>query len=487
MKILDSGEIRKWDAYTIKNEPISSFDLMERAAKLCTKYILGSYAFNSVDIFCGIGNNGGDGLVVARLLNERKISVNVYIVEFSKNYAEDFQKNLDLLPKSIQPQILTQEKFETEINGELIIDAIFGSGLNKPIEGWLGEVVKVINDSKKQIVSIDMPSGLFSDSNRGNNFEHIVKSDRTITFQCPKLSFFFPEYSKYVGHFHILNIGLSNSFSGKSDYNYVTRSDIQLKNRNKFSHKGENGYLTVIGGIINMFGAAIICSKAAFRTGCGYVGTRCSEKGIQPLMNHLPEAVWLDNKSENYPDKTTAIAIGPGLGLSDESIKLLTQALDSHIPLVIDADAITLISEDTTLLDKLPKNSILTPHRGELERLIGKTNSSEDLLVNQMNFSKKYKIFIIQKGAYSKLTCPDGTVYINSTGNPGMASAGMGDALTGIIGSLLAQNYSPKVSALFGMYLHGYAGDLIEQKTGQRGMLTTDLIDMLPKVLNSIN
>jgi NAD(P)H-hydrate epimerase len=483
--IYTAATIKKWDEFTIQNTPISSLELMERASMQASKKILGSYVFSHAAIFCGSGNNGGDGLAIARILAQREKKITVYLVSTSSP-STDFIANLNGLPKSCEVIHLDENSVhQIQLKGELIVDAIFGAGLNRPIENWIQKVVHLINSAKLPVVSIDLPSGLLADDNSINSLESVVKAELTLSFQRPKMSFFFDKYALYVGHFSILDIGLLENFSAEAVASYLDHSSICLKQENNFIHKGNKGYLTLVAGSENMLGAALLSSKSAFRTGCGYVGLISPKDCITPLMVHLPEAIWLGDQFESISDKTTAIAIGPGIGTNEVGYSNVKFALQANLPLVIDADAINLLAIHPELIELLPKNAILTPHYKELTRLIGTAESPEKLLKKQLEFSIEKGVYVIQKGAYSKLTTPDGKVFINSTGNPSMASAGMGDVLTGIIGSLLAQSYSPEEAAMYGMYLHGLTGDHAVLRLGNRGLLASDLIDELPKTLSS--
>ena len=494
LDIYNSEQIKAWDSFTIAHEPVSSINLMERAATLCTKQILATNLFKSVSVFCGVGNNGGDGLVIARLLHQRGIKVEVFIVEFSSTPSHDFIINRGKLPTEIAVTSInsksstfakaTVDKKKIKLKSDLIIDAIFGSGLNKEIDGWIAEIVKQINASEIRIVSVDLPSGLFVSDNRKNSLKNIVCADQTITFQSPKMAFFYAEYSGFVGDFRVIDIGLSKDFKQKAFANYITRNDIQLKERSTFSHKGKQGFLTIVAGFDHYYGAAVLASRAALRSGCGYVATHCNENAVSILLQSIPECLFVPEINSGFPGKTTAIAIGPGLGTSHQAGQLLEKALRSCQPIVIDADALNLLSSHHELMLHLPADSILTPHPGELERLIGHYDHPEEVLEKQIEFSKKHKVFILQKGAYSKLTTPDGEIFINSSGNAGMATAGTGDVLTGIIGSFLAQEYSPKDAAINGMYIHGSAADLVKRQHGERGMIASDLIEALPQALN---
>lgn len=485
LPIYSAENIRKWDQFTIQNEPVTSLDLMERAASSCTKQILARNIFDSAAIFCGTGNNGGDGLVIARLLHERGVKVKVFVLEISKDQSADFKKNLDRLPGGLDQISLSETISEFTVSEDLIIDAIFGSGLNKEPGGWIAQVIDRINASGKKVASVDIPSGLYCDDNRSNSLVHVIKANQTITFQSPKLSFLFADYAGFVGDLHIADIGLSEQFCEVPQATFFTRKDINLKQRKLFSHKGNHGYLLVVAGFQNYGGAAILASKAALKSGSGYVAVHAHPDTKSPLLSSVSECLWIDKLDAELPQKASAIAIGPGLGTDQMALGIFEKILKFNLPIVIDADAINLLASNRNLIDKIPVNSILTPHLGELKRLIGDYKSSEETLEKQVAFSKKYQIYIIQKGAFSKITCPSGEIFINSSGNPGMASAGMGDVLTGVIGALLAQGYDPKSAACYGTFLHGYAADLVKRKQGERGMIASDVIDQIPAALNS--
>lgn len=479
-KIFEREELQAWDVFTIEHEPISSINLMERASIACVKRIIGSYFFQSVAIICGKGNNGGDGLAIARLLSKRGYKISVYICELSNNASADFTTNLKRLPKAVSVEYLVKDS-ELNFSADLLVDCIFGTGLNRPVTNWVGKVIACMNANPSPTVSVDLPSGLFAGKNLDNPRKYCVQADRTFTFQQAKWPFFFHEYAQYVGDFSVLNIDLLPNYEGDTIATYIGASEVNVQKRKLFSHKGNHGYLTVIASTDGTWGAALLCSVAGFRTGAGYVGLLSSKEVAKPLASRLPEAIW---EGENFTDiskKTTAISIGPGLGQSNKSHKLLDKALEYGKPLVIDADAINLIAANENLRIKVPENSILTPHIGELKRLVGPADHPEQLLKKQLEFSVKHHVYIIQKGAFSKLTTPEGKIYINSTGNPSMASAGMGDVLTGVIGSFLAQGYSPLKAAINGMYFHGLAGDIAVRNNGEHGLISSDVIDALPE------
>ncbi|HIP35797.1 MAG TPA: NAD(P)H-hydrate dehydratase [Crocinitomix sp.] len=486
--IYNVTQIREWDTFTIKNEPIASIDLMERAAHKCVDFILKNYeGLKLVNVFAGVGNNGGDGLVIARALAFCDIKVHLFIVEFSKKYSKDFSENLEMLGGNVIPTYVNEKHQLDEIPfAEMNIDAIFGSGLTREIEdGWLARLIGLINKSDINTLSIDFPSGLFGFDNRKNSLKNVIKANVTLTFQIPKLPFFFSKYAPYVGDFKVINIGLHTNYRVLTHIYFAELNDIRLKTLSKFAHKGTKGHLLVVGGFKGMFGAVTLCAKAAYKTGCGYVFVKMQKQGRNVLLTHLLEAVMIAD-IKKVSSKIKAIAIGCGLGQSQKSLVLLKQVLSLNLPIVIDADAINLLSNNINLIELIPENSVLTPHVKELERLIGVAESEEELLERQIEFSTRNKVFVLQKGAYSKLSCPDGNVFINSTGNEGMAVAGMGDVLTGIIGAFLAQGYNPKQAALYGMLIHGKAGDTIVLNKGKIGFLPSELLMSIPKVINQL-
>jgi NAD(P)H-hydrate epimerase len=497
MKILTAQQTREADAYTIANEPINAIDLMERAATRCFDWIIKNYnAETAFAIFCGVGNNGGDGLVVARLLKQANYKVTVYIVEFSDNYSPDFKTNLERL-ENVEVIYLNQDKSRFVLRPNLVvIDAIFGSGLTRPIDGFIADIVHQIN--KKEIVAIDLPSGLFAEDNRENNFDNIVKAKTTLTFQQPKLAMLFPQNYFFVGEWIVLPIGLHQGFiEGLHSTNYViTISDIKtiLKPRAKFSHKGTFGHALLIAGSKGKMGAAILSAKACLRAGAGLLTVHIPAKGLEIMQTALPEAMCSTSDENDFiadvPELSTynAIGIGPGLGMEKQTqntLKLLIQ--NANFPLVIDADALNILSENKTWLAFLPQESILTPHPKEFERLVGKWDSDEERLEMQRQFAVKHQINVVLKGANTAIALPNGDVYFNSTGNEGMATAGSGDVLTGIITSLIAQRYSSSEAAILGVYLHGLAGDVAKENLTEFGMLASDIVDAIPKAYGWIN
>lgn len=501
MKIFSIDQIREADRYTIENEPISSILLMERAAEELFYWWLANnpYTETPVHIFCGLGNNGGDGLVLSRLLLKVGYPVTTYIVRYSEHSSSDFDANLtalegcannkiiELTPKSIIPVIQEEEQ---------IVDAIFGSGLSKPVEGFPAKVIQHLNQSGAAKISIDMPSGLFADQ-PSDTKSAIVRADYTLSFQFPKLAFLFPENDAFVGHWEILDIGLHHDFINKTGTNhlYMTREDLSpsLKKRKRFSHKGTFGHALLIAGGYGKMGAAILTTKSAVRSGVGLVHTHVPRWGAAIMQTACPEAMLSIDRYEFYLSEMpktggyTAIGAGPGLGTEEQTqkaIKLLIQ--QTQVPLVLDADALNILSLNKTWIPFLQKNTILTPHPKEFERLVGTWRNDFERLEKQREMAVKHGLFVVLKGANTSVAFPDGKIYFNSTGNPGMATGGSGDVLTGLITGLLAQGYTPGIASVLGVYLHGLAGDIAARKISSQALSATDIIKHMGKAFKKL-
>jgi ADP-dependent NAD(P)H-hydrate dehydratase / NAD(P)H-hydrate epimerase len=487
MKIITAKQISELDAYTIKNEPISSINLMERAAQAFTVWF--NDHFNNAQkifIFCGPGNNGGDGLAIARLLMERNYSPEIYIIK-SLNYSKDFIVNEERLAKLCGIKYITATKDIPALSSSVIvIDAIFGSGLNRPVEGIFAECILTINKSKTIIVAVDIASGLYSD--RHTESTTVIEPTFTISFQLPKLAFLLPENEKFTGEWHILDIGLSREFLSQVEtpYYFTDAESIKgwVKKRGKFSHKGTYGKSLIIGGSYGMMGAVVLAAKACLRTGTGLCKTYIPKCGYEIVQNSIPENIVLTDPSfdtiSEIPDLKpyNAIGIGPGLHESETTkIALAELFRRTQKPLVIDAGALNIIASDKSMLDIIPPLSILTPHPKEFERLAGSARDDFDRLILAKQLAIKIKSYIVLKGAYTVICTPEGTFYFNSTGNPGMAKAGSGDVLTGIITSLLSQDYEPLKAAILGVYIQGFAGDAAMTKYGEASILASDIID----------
>ncbi len=501
--ILDAQKIKEVDQYTIKNQKILSVDLMEIAAAAFFDEIILNYESNRLDqhftLFCGKGNNGGDGLAVARLMHHIGIKFKIYIVNFTSKASEDFNINLErIYDLGVKPEILDDSNFDFKIEKDsIVIDGIFGSGLNRPIEGFVAQIVQKINQSK-EIIAIDIPSGLMTTDNRSNLLENIVQANQTISFQIPKLSFLLPEYAKYVGDWSLVNIGLDENFiqNQLSDYYFIDSSDIssRLKKREKFSHKGTFGHALLISGSHGKMGATVLAAKAALKSGVGLLTIQSPKCGVDTLQTTVPQAMVIPDESEEYLKSLidysnfSAIGIGPSIGKNEATVKLLSHLIGSYSkPILIDADALNILSENTDLLNIIPSNSILTPHPGEFERLVGKWKTDEEKIDLQIEFAKKYNVFLVLKGANTSITCPDGKMYFNSTGNAGMAMGGSGDILSGMITALLAQDYNSLDAAMIAVYMHGLAGDIAARDKGQIGMVAEDIIENISTAFKEID
>ncbi len=493
MKIVSAEQLYKADKATIEKENISSAELMERAGTQIFNWLhhrLQGSPF-PIRIFCGIGNNGGDGLVVGRLLLEHGYNVIVYVVNFSDKRSRNFLINYDRIKKTSKewPILMKSESDFPELDEEdILIDALFGIGLNRSPDGWVKKLIQFLNESPAFKLAIDIPSGLFANAPVTDK-EAILKAHYTLTFQVPKLSFFLPETSHYVSDFEVLDIGLDSEFLQTVEplAQLISKHEAQpiYIPREKFGHKGTYGHALIVGGSYGKIGAAILASSAAFRIGAGMVTTFVPKCGYNIMQTALPEAmVVTDKKEEIITDisvdfEPTAIGIGMGIGKDKETVSALMKLFKhAKAPMVIDADALNNLSENKDLMKILPKNAILTPHPGELKRLIGEWKNDYDKFDKVKKFSKKHRVIMIVKGAYTTTVNGD-EMYINTSGNPGMGTAGSGDTLSGVLTGLLCQGYDPLVASIFGVYLHGRAGDIASGQMGYEALIAGDIIDNL--------
>jgi NAD(P)H-hydrate epimerase len=502
MKIFSAAQIKQIDEETIANEPISSINLMERAAMACVKRII--KLINTEDeliIFCGKGNNGGDGLAITRLLLERGFICHAYIVNYTDKYSLDAETNYNKLKAvytTSYSEINSLADLKEKITSKkyIVIDALLGTGLNKPVDGLLKEVVTFINANFTRVISIDVPSGLFIDESSDGN-ENIVCSTLTLTFQFPKLAFLFAENKKYVPEFEVLDIGISFETINKhsTNYYYTTKQDVAsfLKPRNKFSHKGDYGHALLLAGSKGKSGAAIISSKACLRSGAGLLTLHSNKSTVDALLNHLPEAMSIEDSNSDFisevdkPEKYDAIGFGPGVGTEEDTQTVLKKICQYYTgKLIIDADGLNILSENKTWLDFLPPETILTPHPKEFERLVGKQDNDFEKIKALKQFCLKYFCIVVLKGAHSAIGFPDGTVFFNSSGNPGLAKGGSGDGLTGIILGLLSRGYSAPKAALIGTFVHGYAADMCLKKKSMESLLIRDVINELPNAFKKL-
>ena len=499
MKILNAEQIRSWDQYTIAHEPIASVDLMERAAGKSVDWMEDNNWFvHSFAIFCGKGNNGGDGLAIARMLATRGCTVSVYILEFGHRGTDDFQANLARLHQipSVAIQFIQDEtNFHSIPKDTVIIDALFGSGLTRPLEGITASLVEHLNNSGCAIISIDIPSGMSVDmTSKGNT---IVKANYTLSFQCYKPAFLVPENAEHLGEVFILDIGLMPEFLSGLETNFevidttIVRSIYQPRNR--FAHKGNFGHALLIEGSYGKIGAAVLSARACLRSGVGLLTCFIPKCGYDILQTSVPEAMVItDGNSSiitNIEDeivKYDAVGVGPGLGTASETRVALKQLIAEHKkPLVIDADALNGLSMEKDL-PSLPPASILTPHPKEFERLFEKSENDFERIQSAQRQAKTLNCVIILKGHHTLIATPAGKGYFNNTGNAGMATAGSGDVLTGILTGLLAQGYSSEKAAILGVYIHGVAGDLAAIDLSQEAMIAGDIVSYIGKAFKQL-
>lgn len=502
MKLFTADKIRELDQYTIQHEPIASIDLMERAADALFEVILSMYPVTGTKfcIFAGPGNNGGDALALARKMQLLPYEVQIHLFG-ADNFSEDCITNKNRLIQQY-PHLLTEHKYtfaEPEIHEDtIIIDGLFGSGLNRPLTGIYADVIDFINKTKNTVIAIDIPSGLFAEGCHCGETP-VVKADHTLSFQFPKLAFFFRENESIVGDWSVLDIGLHPQGIENTDtnYHYLDRSDLIsiLRKRKKFSHKGTYGHLALIAGSEGMAGAAVLAARSAVKSGLGLLTVCSLECNRVIVQTAVPEAIYLSCHSSGClatgfsENRYDAVAIGPGLGTGGLSVQMLTDLLNNfNKPCVFDADALNIISEHREMLKHLPRNSILTPHPKEFERLLGESvQDSFDVVESATEMACKYHLIIVLKGRYTRIVTPDGNICFNSTGNPGMATGGTGDVLTGMIGSLLAQGYEPEVAAKLGVFLHGMAADIALESESEESLIASDIINHLGRAFKQVS
>lgn len=503
MKIFTGKQIHEWDTYTMEHEPIRPIDLMERAAKALTDAIkLRWDSSHPFVIFAGPGNNGGDALAVARMLADDGYSVETYLFNTANKLSDECQRNMRRLQETKSVKKFTEVilNFGPPQLSEntIVVDGLFGSGLNKPLAGGFAAVVKYINSSHATVVSIDMPSGLMTEDNTENNRQNIIRADVTLTLQQKKLAMYLADNEPFLGDIEVLDISLSEEFVSRTLTQYYLLEEEYVKNlirrRSIFAHKGTMGHALLFAGSGGMAGAAILAAKACMRSGAGKTTIHSPYCNNTILQISVPEAIIQQDCEEDHivesvnTDDYEVVAFGPGIGRNEETaIALMTQIRKSQCPIVLDADALNILADHRTWLGQLPRELILTPHPAEFDRLTGNTsNGSYDRLSKAQDMAQRIGAYIILKGHYTTLCTPDGEIIINPTGNAGMATAGSGDVLTGIITGLIARGYTKKSACILGMYIHGLAGDKAAEETGEESLIASDIIKHLPKAFLTI-
>ncbi len=503
MKIFTSSQIHELDRYTIEKENIKSIDLMERAAKAVTHAITERWSsLTPIVVFAGHGNNGGDALAVARMLANEGYKVKTFLFNISDKLSDDCNTNKQRLLESKASkgfvEVTTQFDPPELTEDTLVVDGLFGTGLNKPLAGGFAALIKYINQSLAKVVSIDIPSGLLSEDNSYNVRANIIRANLTLSFHQPKLAFLFSDNQAFLGEVKILDIRLSQEFINKKEANYsiLEEADIRklLLPRNDFDHKGTMGNALIIAGCYSMAGDAILAARACLRACVGKTTVHTPRANNTIMQTAVPEAiVHLDHEETAFSeaietDGFDALGIGPGLGkLENTAIALIAQIRRTQCPIVVDADALNILASHRAWMQQLPKGIIMTPHPKELDRLTGApTNNDYERLVRASDLAKSIQGYVLLKGHNSALCLPDGNIAFNSTGNSGMATAGSGDVLTGIITALLARGYSQTNACLVGMYLHGLAGDLAAREVGKESLIASDIINYLPKAFRRL-
>lgn len=500
MKIFSATQIREADAYTIEHEPVSSLLLMERAAGACAQWLMrhfdGSHPFF---IFCGMGNNGGDGLVITRLLRNNGYKATAYVLHHSNRASADHTANRQALeqayPESLY-DIHAAAEFPELPEDSIIADAIFGTGLSRPIEGWMGGIIHKLNDlqARHTIVAIDLPSGMLADASSARM--PVVHADHTLSFEVYKLALVLPENAECSGQVHILPIGLHADYINHTPTRFHVTDAHTMRTiyqpRQPFAHKGTYGHALLIAGSYGKMGAAVLSARACLHSGVGLLTCHVPQCGYQVIQVSAPSAMCITDPEETYSSHFhegltagggrpyKAIGIGPGLGTATGTAKALEQLLAQYrLPMVIDADALNIIAGYPFLLQRVPQGSLLTPHPKEFERIFGGSGNDFERLELLSQKAVQLHLYILLKGRFTAIACPDGSVYFNSTGNPGMATGGSGDVLTGILTAMLAQGYAPKAAVLLGTYLHGLAGDIAAARMSQEAMTAESIIDCL--------
>ncbi|MET0395135.1 MAG: NAD(P)H-hydrate dehydratase [Chitinophagaceae bacterium] len=490
MKVLSAPDIRAWDQYTIQHEPVTSIDLMERAAAACMRWIIKHYPdAPSFAVFCGKGNNGGDGLAIARMLLGNNYPVTIYILEFGHKGTDDFQINLARLHQLGTADIRfiqSTEQFHPFTEGQVIIDALFGSGLNRGLEDVTAKLVEHINRSGCGVIAIDVPSGLFVDRSSKGNI--VVQARHTLSFQCYKPAFLVAENAAHTGDVHIVDIGLHPDFYHTVPATYELTDDTLIASayrpRNRFAHKGSFGHALVAAGSYGKTGAAVLAARACLHSGSGLLTCLVPRCGYEIMQISVPEAMVLTDLNNSFLTGTDtdlakydAIGVGPGIGTAPETRMFLHELLDSYRnPVVIDADALNSMALQKDLLQLVPAGSILTPHPKEFERLFGESTDDFARIGLALQKARELNVMLVLKGHHTLIATPDGKAFFNSTGNAGMATGGSGDVLTGILTALLAQGYSSVEAAILGVYLHGLAGDLAAKNLSMEAMAAGDII-----------
>ncbi|MBR5170857.1 MAG: NAD(P)H-hydrate dehydratase [Muribaculaceae bacterium] len=501
MKIFTNDGLRRIGDRTVEKEGIEMLDLIERAASAVSYELISRWRTSKRFVFfAGPGDNGADALAVARMMYEQGYRPEVYLFNIkSAQLSPCCLANRDRLLQTVGDDIdfieVIQNFNPPELTeNDVVVDGLFGNGLRTPLKGGYTALVQYINSSDAYVVSIDIPSGMFGEWNMGNDRRNIIRADLTLTYQSKRLAFYFAENADCVGECKVLDIELDRESVARmpTDFYLIEREDVHdvMRPRNPFSNKYDHGTLLLIAGSYGMMGAAVMSARGALRAGAGLVTVHAPRCGYQVLQTAVPEALFEPDRNEimttaiDLHHTYSVVALGPGIGTNDETLEAVHQfIMNFKRPCLLDADALNCIARRPSLLRSIPPRSIITPHAIEFDRLFGDHNTDEERLKKALDVSKIYNITIVLKGHYTMTVRPDSKIYVNSSGNAGMATPGSGDVLTGVIGALIAQNYPADWSVVLGVYLHGLAGDLAAQEHGTYGMIASDIVDRLGKAI----
>ena len=500
MKIFTSSDITEIERLSIEREGITSYELMERAASAVASEITQRWVPSQrILIFAGPGNNGGDALAVARLLLDQGFHPTILLF----NTQNKLSRNCELNKKKLEDygdvdftEVTRSLNMPDITEDDVVIDGLFGSGLNDKLLGGYTSLVRQINDSGAYVVSIDIPSGLFGEFNSENILRNVIHANLTLVMHFPRFSFFFEDNASCVGEWKVLDIKLDNEAIANTPASYflIDEQGVRdsLKKRNPFTTKDDYGRAFIVAGSVGMMGAAVLTSRAAMRSGLGLAVLHAPLCGYLVAQTAIPEVLYSSDDDRCFisdiPDKRGYVtAIGPGLGTSETTQNALeTYLRKAKKPVVLDADALNCIAARRSMLNDIPRDSIITPHAKEFDRLFGDHVTEEERLLKAVEMAQVCKIVIVLKGHYTKIVRPDGKVFVNATGNPGMATAGSGDVLTGIITALLAQGLNSSVAASVGCYIHGFAGNLARRKVGEMGLMASDIVDNIGEAFKLI-
>lgn len=508
MKIFTSEDIRTIIAKSLEADGSTVAELAEKVAEGVAADILARWRpTKRTFVFAGPGLNGAYGLATARKLAEAGFSPEVFLFNIrGKMLSPDCKRLRDEVEKV--PGLTLTEVVNTFDppqlpSSALVVDALFGVENHQPLAGGFVSLVRYINESRTTVVSIDLPSGLFSDWNPNGVNRDIIHANTTVAVGFPHLCFLMDENAELVGQWKVLDVGFDEGVVREmpTKFHLVERADIKrvLRPRSEFCNKNDLGHALLIAGSYGMVGAATLAARGALRSGAGKVSVYSASCAYSPLQTSVPEAMFIGDKGKfmvgainpaTFPQSAKgnlAVAIGPGLGTNDATAAAVESFIKSwDKPMVVDADALNIIAMKRDLLNHLPLLSVLTPHDGEFDRLFDAQFNHERRILKAIEMSAAYNILILLKGRYSALVRPDGKVFFNFSGNPGMATGGSGDVLTGVIAGFMAQGLKPEVASIVAAFVHGEAGDLAAEEQGEYGMTSGDIASKIGIAIKNI-